>query len=199
MTDSTDLHGALGAVTAALRDLGRHFALIGGLAVSVRGDVRFTRDVDLAVAVCSDAEAEHLVHDLRARGYRVVATVEQDAVGRLSTVRLLDRRGVKVDLLFASSGIEPEVIARAEPIESVYGTLPIARTEELVALKVLSVNDARLQDRIDLRSLLAVGADLDTIRSNLRLIMSRGYAREQDLLAKLEAELASVRLAEAEQ
>jgi hypothetical protein len=100
-----------------------------------------------------------------------------------------------VDLIFASSGIEPEVIARAEPIESVYGTLPIARTEELVALKVLSVNDARLQDRIDLRSLLAVGADLDTIRSNLQLIMSRGYAREQDLLAKLEAELAGARLA----
>ncbi len=123
--------------------------------------MRFTRDVDLAVAVTGDADAEQLVRQLVARHYRVVATVEQDAVGRLSTVRLLDPGGVKVDLLFASSGIEAEVIARAEPIVSIHGTLPIARAEELAALKVLSVSDERLQDRIDLRSLLGVGVELD--------------------------------------
>lgn len=35
-------------------------ALVGGLAVSVRTEPRFTRDVDLAVGVVDDAEAETL-------------------------------------------------------------------------------------------------------------------------------------------
>jgi hypothetical protein len=38
----------------------RPFALVGGLAISVRGEVRFTRDVDIAVAVRDDADTEAL-------------------------------------------------------------------------------------------------------------------------------------------
>jgi hypothetical protein len=95
---------------------------------------------------------------------------------------------VKVDLLFASSGIERETIERATivPLPSV-GAVPIARAEELLSLKVLSMSDERLQDRIDARSLLRVNVDLDLdcVRDNLRLIAERGYARRQDLQAKL--------------
>jgi hypothetical protein len=49
------------------------------------------------------------------------------------------------------------------------------------------MSDERLQDRIDARSLLRVdvGLDLDCVRDNLRLIAERGYARKQDLAAKL--------------
>jgi hypothetical protein len=46
--------------------------------LSVRAEVRFTRDVDIAVAVGDDAEAEALVHGLGARGYGAVATVEHE-------------------------------------------------------------------------------------------------------------------------
>ena len=38
--------------------LGLKWALIGGLAVAVRAEPRFTRDVDLAVTVADDREAE---------------------------------------------------------------------------------------------------------------------------------------------
>ena len=103
------------------------FALVGGLAVSTRVEPRFTRDADLAVAVGGDAEAEALIHDLRSR-YRVEAVIEQEAVGRLATVRLstsADPRAPVVDLLFASSGIEQEVVSEAEPMELLRGlTMP---------------------------------------------------------------------------
>jgi hypothetical protein len=59
-----------------------------GLAVSVRGEVRTARDVDLAVAVADDAELEDLVADLAKAGYRPVATIEQEARKRLAVVRL---------------------------------------------------------------------------------------------------------------
>jgi hypothetical protein len=49
---------ALAHVAEELRRRGHAFALIDGLGVSIRGEVRFTRDVDLAVHAGSDAEVE---------------------------------------------------------------------------------------------------------------------------------------------
>ena len=58
-----------------------------------------------------------LVLELHAVGYRVAALVEEEATRRLATIRLIPpgerERGVVVDLLFASSGIEPEIDAGA--------------------------------------------------------------------------------------
>jgi predicted nucleotidyltransferase len=188
MPDGTKLERALAAAANDIAAEGKRFALVGGLAVSVRAEVRFTRDVDLAVAVDDDTEAESLVSALRSLGYTTIASVEHEAQSRLATIRLRSPLGVKVDLLFASSGIERETIERATivPLPSV-GAVPIARAEELISLKVLSMSDERLQDRIDARNLLRVNADLDLdcVRENLRLVAERGYARSQDLLAKL--------------
>jgi len=98
---------------------------VGGLAVSVRTEPRFTRDADIAVLVADDRDAEALVRALQARRWRVVAAIEQEAARRLATVRLAPADegvlGTVVDLLFASSGIEPEIVAAADPIEAVPG------------------------------------------------------------------------------
>ena len=53
-----------------------------------RPGARFTRDVDVAVMVGGDAAAETLVRYLLADRYRMIASIEQDEAGRLSTVRL---------------------------------------------------------------------------------------------------------------
>ena len=119
-----------------LGELGARFALVGGLAVSAWGEPRYTRDVDLAVAVDADEEAERLVHGLMARNYEVVTVVEQTRTKRLATARLrrAEDRSVFVDLLFASSGIERELAAAAVEIDGV----PVGRVGHLLALKVLS-------------------------------------------------------------
>jgi hypothetical protein len=134
------------------------------------------------------------VRDLAPDGYVVLALVEHDTCGRLATVRLRSPVGVVVDLLAASSGIEGEVVERAEgiAIEGV-GTVPVARAEELLALKILSMTDKRPQDRIDATNLLAVNAGIDVtaVRDLLARITARGYHRGQDLAAKLEGLLAA--------
>ena len=171
----------------------RRFALVGGLAVSTRADPRFTRDVDLVVAVASDRDAEELVRDLGAAGYSVLAIVEHEAAERLSTVRLRapseGHDGVVVDLLFASSGIEGDIVDAAEPIEIAAGlALPVASIGHLVALKLLCRDDDRRpQDAIDLRALLALASpgDLETTRSAIRRIEQRGFGRGRDLAACL--------------
>jgi hypothetical protein len=156
------VESALQQAAADLNAVGVRWALVGGLAVSARAVPRFTKDLDFAVAVGNDAEAEDVVRRLRVRDYHPVQVLEQDYVGRLSGVRLeLKGSDVMVDLLFASSGIETEVVARAERLEVLPGlTVPVATTANLIALKVLA---GRNQDLTDLGYLIPVAspADLD--------------------------------------
>jgi hypothetical protein len=93
-------------------------------------------------------------------------------------------------LLFASSGIEPEVTAAAEPIELLEGfVLPVARVGHLIALKVLARDDVeRPQDAGDLRALLGVASseELARAREALGLMEARGYHRQRALLDAFE-------------
>ena len=188
------LEKVLSDIYSDLRSEGVGCALVGGLAVSVRTEPRFTRDADLAVAMEDDQAAESLVRHLRTRGYVVLAIAEQEAVGRLATVRLTPpnepETGVVVDLLFASSGIEAEIVGAAEDIELVEGlAMPVARIGHLIALKVLSRDDERRpQDLADLRVLLKAAApeEITMARESLELVRVRGYNRNIDLLSSFE-------------
>lgn len=165
---------------------------MGGLAVAVRAEPRLTRDADLAVAVASDAEAEALVHNLRSDDYHVFAAIEHDRVSRLATVRL-SRPGYEqsavTDLLFASSGIEREIVASAESIEVLSGlTLPVAQVGHLIVMKLLARDDRqRPVDADDLQGLRAVAQDHDweIAYAGARLVIDRGYDRDRDLIAAI--------------
>lgn len=188
------------ALLAAVDALTRSsFALVGGVAVSARTEPRFTRDLDLAVAALDDAIAEDLVRSMTARGFRIAAVVEQEAVGRLATARLVapgePDTGVLVDLLFASSGIEVEIARHAEPLEVFSGVIaPVARTGHLIALKLLSRDDVRRPlDAADLRALLGVASerDLSLARESIELITDRGFSRGRDLVAAFDSLVAA--------
>ena len=185
---------ALRQIAGDLRSIGKAWTLIGGLAVSARAEPRTTRDVDLAVAVTEDRDAESLVFRLQARGYAIVAVLEQESTGRLATVRLRPARaregGVLIDLLFASSGIEPEIVEAAEILDILPGlSVPVARVGHLMALKILARDDReRPQDFDDLKALLreAEPRDLADARMALQLIAERGYHRGRPLLEELD-------------
>lgn len=167
------------------------WALCGGLAVSARSEPRFTRDVDIVVALADDAAADACVRSFGARGYRPETLIQQEAKGRLAAARLVSAvaSGPVLDLLFASSGIEAEVAAVAERIELLPGVVvPVARLGHLLALKVLSVNERRPQDRADLDALVAHASDADVAlaRGAVALMMERSYSRGRDLKAGLE-------------
>jgi hypothetical protein len=188
------LHEALLRTLEQLEEMGMRAALLGGLAVSAWTDPRFTRDVDLAVAVASDEEAERLIHQLSQRGYRMIAAVEQTGTGRLATARLLPPgegpEGMVVDLLFASSGIEPEVVANAVELDIGAGApVRVARPGHLVSLKLLAHDPIkRPQDGIDLQALRAVldPPEVALARTACALIQARGFHRGRDLLQLLE-------------
>jgi hypothetical protein len=174
---------------------GKQFALVGGLAVSVRAEPRFTRDIDLAVAVVDDGEAESLVRSMTPR-FQVLSILEHDPLDRLATVRL----GVSgstgepvVDLLFASSCIEAEVVAAATAIEVFPEvTVPVARTGHLLAMKLLARDERRPQDDLDLQVLLGVAKpdEVALATEAIDLIVKRGAHRDRDLAAEWQQMLA---------
>ncbi len=122
-----------------------------------------------------------------ARGYRVRALIEQEAVGRISAARLVREEGaVVLDLLSASSGVEPELVAAAEHSEILPGLMvPLTTIGHLMVLKLLARDDrSRPQDADDLRRMLAVASDAEMARcvEALTLITGRGFHRGRDLV-----------------
>ncbi len=189
-----DLIDALGQALTDLDALGSRVALVGGLAIAVRVDPRFTRDVDLAVSVEDDTGAEAVVRSLLHRGYGLLATVEQDMTGRLATARLAmpgqSEHGVVLDLLFATVGIEREIVAAASVVELLPGlALPVAQVGHLLAMKLLSRDEHRPLDQADIDALLGVADEVEVQRfgAAVRLISARGFDRGRDLEAALVA------------
>lgn len=184
---------AIRKLKADLNAIGVPWALVGGLAVSARGAGRFTNDIDVVVVVGDERGSVEVVNRLRPRGYVLGATVEDELTGRQRTARLLfpTRHGEElwVDLLFGSTGIEPEIAAAATPAEILRGlTVPVAATGHLIAMKILSEREGREQDPADIDRLLeeANESDIQRARVALDLITQRGFARGKDLLATFE-------------
>lgn len=194
----TTVRQALAAILVDAADLQLRHAVVGGLAVSAWTEPRTTRDVDLAVSVEDDARAEASIFALQQRGYGVEAVVEHQSIGRLATARLrppgVRRAGALVDLLFASSGVEPEVVAGARFVEVLRGVVaPVASVGHLIAMKLLSRDDARRpQDAVDLINLVqrASAEELQGSRDLSDRIMMLGANRGRDLPRALEALIA---------
>lgn len=189
------LENTLRAVADVLKEGDRFWALVGALAVSARTEPRFTRDVDVAVSVSDDPDAEAVVRRFVDHGYSVFSVLEQDAAKRLATARLTGlahpgEASVIVDLLFASSGIEPEVARQSERLEVLPGVeVPVAQIGHLLALKVLSRNASRPQDAADIQALLKVldGPERSRALDAAQLIVARGFDRGKDLVAEVTA------------
>lgn len=191
LAEEASLPAALRQVVDDLGSLKVHFALVGGLAVSALTSPRMTRDIDLAVAAAEDSEAEAVIHAL---GYPVEGTVEQTRTHRLATARLRGPQGVLVDLLFASSGVEAEVVQKARRLEVLPGmALPVAQLGHLLALKVLARDDRRRpQDWDDLRALLGQSdaKQRALAQATLEAIAARGFGRGRNLRAAWKKALA---------
>lgn len=91
--------------------------------------------------------------------------------------------------------IEPELVDMATPLEVFDGLrMPVAATGHLLAMKLLAMDDVRRpQDRLDIMALLerADEAELARVRESIVLIKRRGFDRDRDLSARLDAVLAA--------
>ena len=109
----------------------------------------------------------------------------------MATARLIDGSdsGLYVDLLFASSGVEPELVEHAVEVALVSDLVaPVASVGYLIALKLLSRDDRRRpNDADDLAALsvVATAVDWGDAAVAVQLIEARGYHRDRDLQSSL--------------
>jgi hypothetical protein len=192
------LQAALIRLNADFRALRLHWALLGGLAVSVHSEPRTTRDLDVAIVVSGDPQAERVIISLRDRGYReypLGTLLERKDMDRMAGARLLapgeDDQGLVVDLLFASSGVEPEIVAMAQVLEVFPGVaVPVILPGHLLALKVLAGRPKDLEDARGLLRAMDQG-EVQRARETLVLIDKRGFHRGKDLLVEMARLLAT--------
>lgn len=158
---------AIGAVTAWLREANVRAAVIGGVAASLLGRPRVTKDVDL-VALTDDGDLPGLLalgqhHDI------VPRAADAMEFAKVSRVLLLKHEpsGIEIDLSLASLPFEREVIERA--VEHTIRGVPfrVATAEDIVVMKAIAL---RPRDVADIEALLDAHPqmDLERIRSLLR-------------------------------
>jgi hypothetical protein len=141
---------ALDALVDAFERRGIRYALIGGLAVSVRAEPRTTRDIDFLLAVPQLA-LPGLVAELAGRGFGIdEPAVVAEFVRHHMTA--FDYHGVRIDWLKPVLPAYQHVLDRAGVEEEFGRPVRVATAEGLILLKLLA---SRSRDVTDIEALLA--------------------------------------------
>ena len=167
---------------------GLRSALIGGLAVSLRGQPRMTVDVDLVVLATVD-EALRLVADLATTPFDPLFPGVEEVVAKAFILPLRHRQTlIRVDLAIGMSGFEQEAVARATPIMIGAASIPVVSIEDLLVMKALA---GRPQDDEDIRGLVAARQSTIDWPACLTLAERLGGAIDTDIAGRLRSARAS--------
>jgi hypothetical protein len=163
----------------------RH-ALIGGLAVGVRGRPRATKDADFILHVPALA-FPGLLEDLAADGFEIDVL---DVVRRWSADKFVVfyRGTVRVDWMQPIVPLYARVLDTAEPRSWLGSALRVATAEGLILTKLIAF---RPQDQADIITLLTANQDIIDV-DLIRREWAPYAATEPDRTAWLEGEIARV-------
>ena len=142
----------------ALVELQVPYAVIGGVAVSLRSVPRYTEDVDAVIWYGEDGWSEFL-SQIEQRGFKARAANPIAFAQQNRLLLLTDDDSVHVDLSFGALPFEEETIRSAGLIEISEGfSAAIATAEALTVMKAIAW---RPKDQLDIREIVAVNPDLE--------------------------------------
>jgi hypothetical protein len=160
------------------------YALIGGLAASLRGEPRVTGDVDLVIQADVDRVLE-LADQLDGTTFKPLFSDIADVIRRSFILPLRHRAtNIKVDLSLGLSGFEQQTIVRATPVEVAGSIVAVATAEDLLILKVLA---GRAQDEEDIRGIITAHGNALDWAYCLNTAAELGHAIGQDLVGAIRA------------
>ncbi len=167
MQNKTELTDTITLIDESIREVGLDYAIIGGVAVILRGYERSTQDVD-AVVLEADTHLSALISAFMRNGleFRIA---EGEEFARKNRVMLLKGPdGTSADISMGALPFEYEMIQRStqeQVFESLYA--PVATVEDLVIMKLIA---NRPQDIDDVRRLLEIHTIVD--KNRIRLIVT---------------------------
>jgi len=135
------------------------FALVGGIAASLRGRLRATEDVDLVLLTDVEGALE-LANSLGATPFQPLFP-EFEKVVRSAYILALEHQptGVPIDLAIGASGFEQQIVNRAQFVTIANTKVHVATAEDLILMKILA---GRPQDDQDIAGMIAVqGSSID--------------------------------------
>lgn len=136
---------ALWTLQERLRNAGIPSAVVGGVALSLWGEPRATRDVDVRILLNRD-EAHRLLSVL-ADEYVLLADDPLETLQKMGFLFVQDRAGVRIDLLLADTVFDREVVQRARPVEIAPGkVMQVCRAEDLLIYKLISTRPRDYED-----------------------------------------------------
>ncbi len=179
---------ALKAAIEWLEDCGVPGAVVGGIAASIYGRPRATRDIDI-VAIAEEMKWAELVSCGSPFG---IWPRQADALdfARTTRVILLEHRptAVEIDLSIAGIAFEVEMVNSARSMDLAGVLIPVARPDDILIMKSLAL---RARDIADIEAILAVqeGLDLARIRSVIaefsQVLEQVDYVSQWDRIVKL--------------
>ena len=179
----------LAALDRAFEAVGIRWYLFGAQAALLYGSTRLTADVDVTVDLCG-METAQLARRLDTEGFTLRIT-EPGFVERTRVLPVVHpATGIAADIVIAGPGLEELFLSRAQVCDVGGARVPVARAEDVVAMKLLA---GRSKDLDDVVAILAARADLDLdlLRATLSLLESA--LDQSDLTPALAAALERAR------
>ena len=130
------------------------FALIGGLASSIRGRLRVTADIDIVVD-CEVSAAVSLLKQLDEKSFRPFVDDAEISIRQFYILPIEDvASGTPIDLAIGASGFEKLVVQRASTPAGY--SIPVATAEDLLLMKLMA---GRTQDVSDVKGIVELRKD----------------------------------------
>lgn len=148
----------LEAIATQLDRRSMAYMIIGGQALLVYGEPRFTRDIDVTLGVDSQ-KLDELLEIAKKSGWKILVENPQEFVNRTMVLPCLDEAsGIRIDFIFSRSPYEAQAMKRVNKMSVGKVQVCYASPEDLIIHKMIA---ARPRDLEDVRNILLKGPDLD--------------------------------------
>jgi len=171
---------------SVLGESGVSYCIVGGVAVSVHGEPRLTRDVDFVIAISPD-HVNKFIDFIEQKG--LIVSRKQQVIAKLKAGRpakIIFNNKLSFDLRVATLTVDRVAIEQAQRVKTPVGTFFVAPADTIVAYKL-----ARFWpiDRGDIRKLQSVqGNRLNTdraIRLFRRIVQETGIMSSEEAVQRI--------------
>ena len=176
---------ALSQLAAAFDDLGIGWYLFGAQAALLYGTARLTADIDVTVLL-KNTSTESLARALENHDHELRIT--DPAFIQQTRVLPITHRptAIPTDIVLGGPGLEEMFLARAQRKMFAGITVPVARAEDLIVMKVLAGRPKDLEDVVAIiAAQLTKGLDIELVRDTLTMLEEA--LGQSDLLPQLDA------------
>ena len=147
----------LARTARALDAAGIPYMVIGGQAVLLYGEPRFTKDIDVTLGVSLD-RLDDVVAMAESAGFELLVDPQTFTRETMVLPCQEPESGIRLDLVLSHSAYEQQALARARIVETGGESVRFASPEDLIVHKVVA---GRPRDLEDVRMILLKNPDVD--------------------------------------